>query len=544
MKLFGWEIKRPNPESQEMKSFVVPESQAGSMEVAAYGGGAYGSVVDLDGTSRNEAELVTRYRRMLMQPEVQYAVDDIVNEAIVVSEVDPVVNINLDDVDLSESIKEKIRTEFKHVLKLLHFNEDAYTTFQKWYVDGRLYYHAIVDEASMKKVGIEEIRYIDPRKIRHVREVETITNPKTKTPIKRVKSEYYVYSEKGFLKTPTTTQAATYAPSIDGLKIAKDSIIHVTSGLVNETNDLVVSHLHKAIKTMNQLHMLEDATVIYRISRAPERRIFYIDVGNLPKAKAEQYLRDMMVRYKNKAAYDPVTGEIRDARKFQTMLEDFWLPRREGGKGTEITSLPGGQNLGEIEDLLYFQKKLYKSLNVPISRLESETGFSFGRPSEITRDEIKFSKFITRLRRRFSHLFLDLLFKQLVLKNIIRPEEWDLFSDDIRFDFMQDNHFEEVKEMEILRERIATLRDMEDMVGVYFSKAWVRKNVLHQTDDDIEEIQKDLADENGEDQQFSQPGATMTAPDGETQLMPVDPPQDQPAANQPQPAAKNKQTDK
>jgi len=501
LQLFGFEIKRKTSASDERKSFAEPINDEGAIAVAT--GGAQSTFVDLDGTAKTEAELINRYRGMLLQAEVQTAVDDIVNEAITVSEDKKVVECVTDDIEVPDSIRKKIREEFDNVLKLLDFSNQGYDVFSRWYVDGRLYYHAIIDESAPKK-GIVELRYVDPRKIRKVREYERVRGEGNSATLKRIKNEYYMFSERGYDANMTVNSIGS-TDSIQGLKIAKDSIVHCNSGILNEKNTVVLSHLHKAFKPLNQLRMMEDAAVIYRISRAPERRIFYIDVGNLPKVKAEQYLREMMVNHKNKLVYDASTGEMRDDRKFMTVTDDFWLPRREGGKGTEITSLPGGQNLGEMEDIEYFQRKLYKSLNVPISRLEPETGFSLGRSSEISRDEVKFAKFITRLRSRFSILFDKVLEKQLILKGIIKPEEWDQIKDKLRYDFMTDNHFAELKEAEILRDRLSLLADISNYTGEYFSKEWVRKNVLHMSEDDIEEIKKQIDDEAEEEPQDETP---------------------------------------
>jgi hypothetical protein len=488
MMLFGFEIKRKDSAKEELKSFVEPQNDDSAISIAA--GGAQSTFVDLDGTAKTEAELVNRYRSMLLQPEVQSAVDDIINEAVTISDDKNVVECVTDDISMPDTIKKKIREEFETVLKLLDFSNQGYDIFSKWYVDGRLNYHVIIDENAPKK-GIQELRYIDSRKIRKVREYERQRVDNTQFSLKKLKNEYYVFTERGY-DTNNTLSSVGITDSIQGLRIANDSIVACNSGLINDKNTVIISHLHKAFKPLNQLRMMEDASVIYRISRAPERRVFYIDVGNLPKIKAEQYLREMMVNHKNKLVYDASTGEMKDDRKFMTVTDDFWLPRREGNRGTEITSLPGGQNLGEMEDILYFQKKLYKSLNVPISRLESETGFSLGRASEISRDEVKFAKFIRRLRNRFSILFDKVLEKQLILKGIIKPEEWDLIKDKIRYNFMNDNHFEELIEAEILRDRLSILSDISNYTGDYFSKEWVRKNVLRMSEDDIEEIKKQI----------------------------------------------------
>lgn len=494
MQLFGFEIKRKD--ETDLKSFVEKDDGDGAVNVSAAGAaGAYGTLLDMEGTAKSEAELITRYRQMEMHPEVSRAVDDIVNEAIVVSSDNKVVEINLDDTDLSDNIKKRITEEFDGVLRLLDFSNKGYDTFQKWYVDGRLKYHIVIDEANIRS-GIKELRYIDPRKLRKIREIQNKKDPKTDAVLKNTKNEYYIFNDKGFNSKKSTIGTTD---NVKGIRIAKDSIIEVTSGLLNENNTLVISHLQKAVKALNQLKMLEDAAVIYRIARAPERRIFYVDVGNLPKAKAEQHLRDMMTRHKNRIVYDASTGEMRDDRKHMTMLEDFWMARRNGERGTEITTLPGGANLGEIEDILYFQRNLYKALNVPISRMEADTGFSLGRASEISRDEIKFHKFIQRLRTRFSMLFDEILEKQLILKNVMTIEEWKDIKNNIRYDFQEDNHYEELKEQEILIQRLQTLDAISQHVGEYYSKTWIRKHVLHQSEEDIEELDKEMGDEADEE---------------------------------------------
>jgi hypothetical protein len=494
-KLFGFEIKRAQDDNAP-ESFAPPVQDDGAVVISE--GGMFGTYVDMDGTAKTEAELVSRYREMAGQPEVEAAVDDIVNEAISGDHQD-IVNINMDDVEgLSQNIKDKVAEEFEEALSLLNFKSMSYDVFRRWYIDGRLYYHAIIDENNPRR-GLTELRYIDPRKIRKVKEVKKAQQGKDNFPVTSIKNEYYLYNEKGFLAKGSWSGSS----STKGLKIAKDSIIHCTSGLMDTNNQMVLSYLHKAIKPLNQLRTLEDASVIYRISRAPERRIFYIDVGNLPRQKAEQYIRDMMVKHKNRLVYDGSTGEIRDDRKFMTMMEDYWLPRREGGRGTEITTLPGGQNLGEMDDILYFQKKLYKSLNVPVSRLEQETGFSIGRSAEISRDEVKFQKFVDRLRNKFAYtLFNSIMEKQVVLKNIMTIEDWNDVKDSILYEFKKDNHFSELLNNEILRERVQTVRDMDEYVGKYFSAEYVRKNVLMQTDDEIEEIDRqnqEVADEENQE---------------------------------------------
>ena len=479
--LFGFTIARKKQDDQQenLPSIVSPTQEDGAVEIAP--GGAYGTYVDLEGKAKNEGELVTKYRQMVQQPECDSAVQDVVNEAIVISEDSGPVNIVLDKLDYPQSIKKKITEEFESVLKMLDFNNTAYDIFRKWYVDGRLYYHIVIDEKNPRQ-GIKDLRYIDPRKIRKIREPIKEKDKRTGVTIYKGMNEYYMYNQGGM----TTTNQA------QGVKIAKDSIAYCHSGLLDERNSMVYSYLHKAMKPLNQLRMLEDAVVIYRIARAPERRVFYIDVGNLPKMKAEQYMRDMMVKHKNKLIYDASTGEVRDDRKFMTMLEDFWLPRREGGRGTEITTLPGGQSLGEMDDVDYFRRKLYKSLGVPITRMESENNFNIGRSSEITRDEVKFNKFIMRLRSRFSILFDELLEIQLALKGVITRAEWKEMKQDIHFDFQEDNHFTELKDTEIMQGRLQILGEIDSYVGRYFSGDWVRKNVLRMTEQDIKDEQKQI----------------------------------------------------
>lgn len=494
--LFGFEIKRQANDGQTA-SFAPLQTDDGAHNVTT--GGMYGTYVDLEGSTRTEAELVTRYRRMAMQPECDNAIDDVIHEFIVYDEHNRLVDINLDAIKASASTKKAITQEFENILDLLEFNEKGYEVARHWYIDGRLFYHVIIDPKNVQD-GIKELRYVDPRKIKKVRESKKErlqpNEGGTSIQVSRTVSEFFLYNEKGFVGYPGGSP--TSAGIDQGVKIAKDAILHCTSGNMTEDNRMVLSHLHKAIKPLNQLRILEDATVIYRISRAPERRIFYIDVGNLPKMKAEQYLRDMMVKHKNRLIYDAATGEIRDDRKFMTMLEDYWLPRREGGRGTEITTLPGGQNLGQMDDVLYFQKKLYKSLNVPVSRLEPENGMTLGRATEINRDEVKFQKFINRLRLRFSMLFDQALEKQLVLKGFMTPEEFAEIKRDIRYDFKQDNYFTELKENEIFNERITTLTNINDYVGTYFSREWAKKNILKMTDPDIETMQDQMDKENAE----------------------------------------------
>jgi len=481
--LFGFKITRKKDEGE---SFTLPSSDDGTIEVA--GGGFYSQTLDVDGRDKTENDLIRRYRDIAIQPECDSAIEDIVSEGIASNEFDAPVALRLDRLEYSSKVKKRINEEFDRVLQLLDFNIKGHDIFRRWYVDGRIYYHKVIDKKEPRK-GIKELRYIDPRKIKKVREViKDRPDPVTGIDKQKQTLEYYLYNEK-VVDNSATPQSA--------LKITTDSIAFCPSGLVDQTKGSVLSYLHKAIKPVNQLRMIEDALVIYRISRAPERRIFYIDVGNLPKIKAEQYLKDVMSRYRNKLVYDASTGEIRDDRNHMSMLEDFWLPRREGGRGTEITTLPGGANLGEIDDITYFQRKLYRSLNVPMSRMEAEQNFSIGRSTEITRDELKFSKFVQRLRKKFSALFHDVLRTQLVLTGVIAEEEWDRIKEHIQYDFLQDGHFAELRDAEILRERIDMLGQVEPYVGNFFSKSWVRKNILHQTQQEIEEIETEIEEEGG-----------------------------------------------
>ena len=487
--LFGFEFKRKSKE--ELPSFAPPkESDDGATVITA--GGAYGTYVDLDGTVRSEAELVTRYREMSLQPECDAAVDEIINESIAIDEKE-LVEINLDEVAISDPVKKVIKEEFKNCLNILEFNKFAYEIFRRWYIDGRIYYHIVIDDNNPKD-GIKEIRYIDPRKIRKVREVQKKrikgTDNPADTVVTKTVNEYFIFNDKGFNFGNKSVGVST-----TGLKIAKDSILYVVSGLTDNQGTMVLSYLHKAIKALNQLRTLEDALVIYRLARAPERRIWYIDVGNLPKMKAEQYVRDIMVKHKNRLIYDAQSGEIRDDRKFMTMLEDYWLPRREGGRGTEVTTLPGGQNLGQMDDVLYFQKKFLQTLNVPVSRLNSDALFSLGRATEITRDELKFNRFVVRLRARFAILFTKMLEKQLILKGITTPEDWSEIAGQIKYDFAKDNYFAELKNAEITSGRIELARNIQDFAGKYYSHKWVRENVLRQSDDDIEENDEGINEE-------------------------------------------------
>ena len=487
--LFGFTITRGTKELPA--SFAPPISDDGAQVVTE--GGMYGTYVDLEGSTRTESELVTRYRRMSMSPECDNAIDDIVHEFIVYDEEDRLVDINLDLVEgLSVRNKKILKEEFDTILELLEFNEKAYEIARVWYIDGRLHYHVVIDPKDPKR-GILELRFIDPRKIKKVRNTKKERIPGTQVQVTRDHQDFYLFNDKGFVGYPGGSPTA--AGQNQGVKIASDAIVQCTSGVMSEDNRMVLSHLHKAIKPLNQLRILEDATVIYRIARAPERRIFKIDVGNLPKVKAEQYLRDVMARYRNKLVYDASTGEIRDDRNYMSMLEDFWLPSREGGRGTDISTLPGGQNLGEVADIEYFQRKLYRSLNVPISRLESSQGFNLGRSTEITRDELKFTKFVQRLRKKFTELFNDLLRTQLVLKSIINDDDWVAIKEKIKYDFLADGHFSELKNAELLRERIALANDVRDYVGKYFSVNYVRKNILKQSEREISDIDNEIKKE-------------------------------------------------
>ena len=490
--IFGFEIKRKEakPNSQQ---FTAPTADDGTQTIM--GGGHFGTYLDIEGKVNNESDLIRRYREIAMHPECDMAIEDIINESVVVDDNQEVVRLNLNKVPFSTSLKKSISTEFKNILSLLEFEQKGHDIFRRWYVDGRIVYHKLIDPKNVKN-GITELRYIDPRKIKKVRAPKQKPGnefaPKDpKRPQAVEFDEFFIYNEKGVQPAASATT---------GLKIAKDSIAFCPSGLVDQQKNLVLSYLHKAIKPVNQLRMIEDSVVIYRISRAPERRIFYIDVGNLPKVKAEQYLKDVMNRYRNKLVYDASTGEIRDDRQYMSMLEDFWLPRREGGRGTEITTLPGGSNLGEIDDIKYFQKKLFQSLNVPYSRLDSEAsgGLQLGRSTEVSRDEIKFTKFVSRLRNRFNSLFHDLLKTQLILKGIITIEDWDnTLSQTIKYDYVSDGYFAEIKESEMFKDRMEIYRSMKDneMIGNVYSKEWAMKNVLKMTDEEIEELQKQIENE-------------------------------------------------
>jgi hypothetical protein len=494
LNLFGFTIGRKEEKIPQSQQFVTPVSEDGASTVSA--GGYYGTFVDIDAAARNESDLISRYREISKYPDCDTAIEEIVTEAIAAIDSEAPVTINLDDLDLPKRIKDSIREEFDEVCSLLDFKDRAHDIFRRWYIDGRLYYQKVINPSTTNR-GIIELRYIDPRKIRKVREVK---KNKLDNGVEVVQSmdEYFIYNEKGLNYSP----GANPVTANSGVRISPDAIAFCPSGLLDLDRNLIEGYLHKAIKPVNQLKMMADSLVIYRLARAPERRIFYIDVGNLPKVKAEQYMKDIMARYRNKIVYDSATGEIKDDRKFMTMLEDFWLPRREGGRGTEISTLPGGENLGQIADIEYFQNKVYQALNVPVSRFQQQSGFNFGRAAEISRDEMKFAKFVSRLRRKFNVLFDDLLSTQLILKKIITPEDWVEIKEKINYEYAQDQYYQEIKDAENLRNRIDVLNQMSPYVGVYFSKNYVRKEILKLTDDQIEQIEQ----ENEKDAPQIQPG--------------------------------------
>jgi len=487
---FGFEIKRKSEEPVR-PSFVPNTDEDGTGVITS--GGHFGAYLDLDGDkAKNEIDLIYKYRDIAAQPECDAAIEDIINESIVGDNDEAPVNLILDQLEISDKIKESIKNEFETVLRLLNFNAYAHDIFRKWYVDGRLPYHIIIDDKTPKG-GIKELRYIDPTKLRKVKEIEETKDPKTGANIISKTDEYFLFQDSNMSATST------------GLKISPDAICYATSGMLDPSRKRILSYLHKAIKSVNQLRMMEDSLVIYRISRAPERRIFYIDVGNLPKGKAEEYLKGIMSQYRNKLVYDAKTGDIKDDKKHMSMLEDFFLPRREGGRGTEITTLPGGENLGQIDDIIYFQRKLYKSLNVPINRLEQEQQFTIGRSTEISRDEIKFKKFVDRLRKRFSDLFNQLLRTQLILKGIITAQDWNEWKTYIAYDFIKDNYFSELKEAEMLRERFEMLGTVDEYAGKYVSIEWISKTILKMDDDSMKEMEdqikaeKETMDSDGDD---------------------------------------------
>ena len=486
LKLFGFELKRAEDKQKEdkkkkLQSVVTPTDPDGAGYVTA-SGSHYGQFIDMDGNqAKDNRQLVLKYRGVAVHPEVDAAIEDIVNEAIVGSENEGPVELNLDNVDAPDNIKKTMMEEFNKVVSMMKFTEMGTDIFRSYYIDGRLYHHLIVNE-SQPKLGIQDIRTIDATKIRKVKNVKYKKDPATGAKIVDKVEEFYIFQEK--------------TGSNQGVRLSPDSVSYVTSGLMDPTKKQVVSYLHKALKPINQLRMMEDSLVIYRLARAPERRIFYIDVGNMPRGKSEAYMKDIMTRYRNKLVYDASTGELKDDRKHMSMLEDFWLPRREGGRGTEITTLPGGENLGQIDDIVYFQKRLYRSLNVPLSRLEQEAQFSLGRSTEINRDEVKFQKFIDKIRKRFSKLFTDILRKQLILKGIITDADWNLWKNDITVDFLRDNHFTELKDSEILQNRLNTMDQISQYVGEYFSREWVMKNVMQMSEEDIDEMKAQVEAEN------------------------------------------------
>ena len=518
---FGYEIKRKK-EAASAQSFVAPSDEDGTLDIAG-GAGFFSQYVNLDKAAKNDWDLIRKYRTTAEAPECDQAIEDIINEAVTADETDISVKINLDGVDLSDSIKTKVAEEFKEILRLLNWKNKGHDVFRRWYIDGRIYYHKMVDEKAPRK-GITELRYIDPKFIKKVRVIEKgdkgsrggngMSGEVYSGPLVKRVQEFFIFNEAGVYPGLTGIGSNITQNPTQGLKVAPDTIAYVTSGIYNPTTQQVYGLLQKAIRPTNQLRMMEDALVIYRISRAPERRIFYIDVGNLPKPKAEAYLKDIMSRYRNKVVYDGSTGEVKDDRNQMSMLEDFWLPRREGGRGTEITTLQGGQNLGQMEDVTYFKEKLYRSLNIPVSRLLTDSGFNMGRASEITRDEIKFTKFIQRLRKRFCGLFQDLVMTQCTLKGIMTIEEWDVHKESVIYDFNDDNHFFELKDAEILKDRIEQLQGVSEYLGTYFSVEWVRKNVLKQSQQDIDEIDKQIKAEKAAEIIDPEAGTNMGGPDG------------------------------
>lgn len=494
--MFGYSLgKTPDVtklEDPDKQTLVIPQEKIDDGAVTITQGAYYGTYVDLEGSVRNELELITRYREMSLHPECSEAIEEIITEAVTQDDDGETVTINLDKLNTPASVKKKITEGFDKIKSMLSFQDLGEDLFKRWYVDGRLYFQVVIDKAKPKE-GVLELRYIDPRKIRKVREILKDRDPKTGVEFIKAISEYYVFNDRGLT-------AQSYTASVNqGTRIATDAIVFVPSGLLDAKSTMVIGWLHKAIKPLNQLRMIEDAIVIYRLSRAPERRIFYIDVGTLPKLKAEQYLKDIMTKYRNKLVYDANTGELRDERKHMSMLEDFWLPRREGSKGTEITTLPGGENLGHMEDVEYFQKKLYKSLNVPIGRLDAQQAgggmVGLGRVAEITRDEVKFNKFIHRLRNKFARLFDEALRQHMVLTGVCSLDEWETFREDISYDFKSDNNFSEMRDAELTRERVTLLAQVQPFIGVYYSNSWVKRHVLHQSDEDIKEIADEIDEE-------------------------------------------------
>ena len=524
IRLFGFEIKRQEEEEDRKlpPSPVTPQVEDGSINIQT--GAHYGIYVDLDGSYRSEVDLLTKYRTMAMQPEMENAIDDIINEAIVQDDNNEIVSIEMDDLDQSDTIKKAIREEFKAILKLLDFNNFGSDIFRRWYVDGRMYYNITIDENNPRD-GIQSLIYVDPRRIRKIRNIVKEKNTQGVEVIKRIDT-FYVYNEK--LVNNNVQSPQIIGNFAGGVKLSEDSVVQITSGLFDPAKSTVLSYLHKAIRPMNQLRFVEDATVIYRVSRAPERRVFYVDVGNMPKMKAEQYLKDIMTKFRNKLTYDASTGEVKDQTRHMSMLEDFWMPRRGEGKSTEITTLPAGQNLGQMEDVLYFEKKLYRALGVPVSRLEPSQGFTLGRASEITRDELKFDRYIGRLRSRFSVLFDELLSRQLTLKGVCTLEEFKEFKESIRYKFVKDNNFTELKEIELINNRIATLAQLDIYVGRYFSKLWVQQKILRFDEEEIEEMEEQM---DKEAKELAKDAEKMAAQPG----MPGQPQPGQPQPGQPQP---------
>ena len=502
LKLFGWEIKKASRKDEKLLPSIVPPVDEDGAGYVTSAGAHYGTYVDINGDNdlKDDISLIRQYRGVSQHPEVDDAIENIVNEAISSSTNEQSVALILDKVEAPDSIKKQIIEEFDNVFSMLNFNELGHDIFKRWYIDGRMYHHLVVDEKNLK-AGIQEIRPIDALKIRKVKQIEKAKDPLTGVAIIKKVEEFFIYQDK-----PGNQQS--------GVKLSVDSVSYVTSGLLDDNRRKVVSHLNKALKPINQLRMMEDSLVIYRLARAPERRIFYIDVGNLPKGKAEEYMKNIMSRYRNKLVYDANTGAIKDDRKHMSMLEDFWLPRREGGRGTQIETLPGGANLGDIEDIIYFQKRLFRSLNVPVARLEQETQFSLGRSTEISRDEVKFQKFIDRVRTRFSHIFYNILKKQLLIKQIITEEDWEEWKSDIVVDYVRDNHFTELQEAEMLRDRLASLDQMGQYIGQYFSKEWVMKNVLQFDDDDIKQMKKEIEAEKAAGEYDDMMGMGQDGPGG------------------------------
>ena len=486
--LFGFELVRKKETQQTTPAIAIPQNDDGAITITS--GGYFGTYLDLESSYKNENDLISRYREMAMQPEIDSAIEDIVNEAVIHDITGKSVTLVLDDLKVNDKIKDMIRDEFKNVLQLLNFSNEGQEVFKRWYIDGRLFYQVIIDE-KQPQTGIQSLAYLDPRKVKKVRAVIKEKDPRTGIEVIKGYQEFYTYNE----KATTSGTIIVSSPTDATVKIAVDAIVNINSGIMDARRQLVLSHLHKAIKPLNQLRMIEDAIVIYRISRAPERRVFYIDVGNLPKLKADQYMRDIMTKFRNKIVYDSATGEIKDDRKYMSMMEDFWIPRRGEGKSTEITTLPPGQNLGELADVKYFEQKLYKALNVPVSRLEQGQGFMLGRSTEITRDELKFTKFIEKLRSRFSILFDELMERQLALKGICSTEEWNEMKEYIHYDFLKDNNFSELKEAELITTRLDIMTKIDPYIGIYFSKNWIRKHVLHLNEEDIENMEVEMQQE-------------------------------------------------